>query len=150
MNTREIRRYRKALRQFQRLAGTQFKSCSCSVTLAQCLVLLDIDERGQMTMGQLAANLKLDHSTLSRTVDGMVRKKLLSRLRDDSDRRLVWIRLTAVGEAVCQDIHGVNDDYCMQVFEHIPASERSAVIKGFETLIRAYLDYETAQASVEA
>jgi DNA-binding MarR family transcriptional regulator len=105
-------------------------------------VLLDIDEHGQLTMGQLASNLKLDHSTLSRTVDGLVRKKLLARLRDDSDRRLVWIRLTDDGVSVCQEIHEGNDAYCQQVFETIPPSERDSVIRHFEILVQAYTDYE--------
>lgn len=138
----EIRSFRRALRQFQRLAGAQLKCCSCGVTLPQCLVLLDIDEHGRLTMGQLASNLRLDHSTLSRTVDGLVRKKLLSRLSDDNDRRLVWIRLTKAGVSACQDIHEENDEYCRQVFKHIPSTERGAVIRSFEVLIKAYLHHE--------
>jgi DNA-binding MarR family transcriptional regulator len=142
MMTRETRRYRKALRQFERLIGAQLKSCCCGVTLAQCLVLLDIDESGQLTMGQLASHLRLDHSTLSRTVDGLVQKKLLARQQDDNDRRMVWIRLTADGVSRCREIHRVNDAYCSGVFESIPRSDRGAVIRNFEILVQAYLDYE--------
>jgi DNA-binding MarR family transcriptional regulator len=141
MNTREIRRFRKALRQFQRLAGAQFKSCSCSVTLAQCLVLLEIDEHEPLTMGELAAKLKLDHSTLSRTVDGLVRKKLLQRLEDEHDRRKVRIRLTGEGRSLCREIHEGNDEYCRQVFARIQPSDWSAVIRHFEILVQAYLDF---------
>jgi len=144
MENTDIRRYRRALRQFQSLAGTQMRLCSCSVSLAQCLVLLQIDEQGHSTMGQLASALRLDHSTLSRTVDGLVRKKLLARLRDESDGRLVWIRLTRAGAATCEEIHRNNDAYCLRVFENIPASERGAVIRYFELLVQAYLDHEQA------
>ena len=140
----EVRRYRKALRQFQRLAGVQMRNCGCGVTLTQCLVLLDIDEHGHLTMGQLASILKLDHSTLSRTVDSLVKNKLVARLRDESDRRLVWIRLTEQGISLCEKIHQGNDEYCLQVFETIPATERATVIRHFETLIQAYLDYEVS------
>jgi DNA-binding MarR family transcriptional regulator len=140
--TREIRRYRKALRQFERLIGAQLKNCCSSVTLAQCLVLLDIDESGQLTMGQLASHLRLDHSTLSRTVDGLVQKELVTRLQDDSDRRRVWIQLTADGVSHCREIHRSNDAYCSRVLESIPLSDRGAVIRNFETLVQAYLDCE--------
>jgi DNA-binding MarR family transcriptional regulator len=144
METSEIRIYRRTLRQFERLLGVQLGSICCGVTLAQCLVLLEIDEHGHLTMGQLALNLKLDQSTLSRTVEGLVRKKLVARLRDDSDRRLVWVRLTEDGASTCEEIHKGNDKHCLQVFKNIPPSERAAVIRNFETLVQAYLDYETS------
>ena len=142
METTEIRRYRRTLRQFQRLASAQLKDCCCGVTLAQCLVLTGVEEHGHLTMGQLASALRLEFSALSRTVDGLVKKKLLARLRDDSDRRLVWIRLTEAGYSTCQEIHKVNDEHCQQVFEHIPESERAEIIRSFEVLIQAYLDHE--------
>ena len=142
MDTLEIRKFRRSLRQFQRLAGAQNRSCCCGVTLAQCLVLLDIDEHGHLTMRQLASNLKLDQSTLSRTVDGLVNKKLVARLRDESDRRLVWIRLTEEGVRVCDEIHKGNDEYCLQVLDKIPAPERGVVVRNFEALVQAYLDHE--------
>lgn len=129
------------MRQFQRLAGAQLKICSCSVTLAQCLVLLEIDEYEPLTMGELAAKLRLDHSTLSRTVDGLVRKKLLRRSEDEHDRRKVLIRLTGAGRSLCGEIHAGNDEYCRQVFARIRASDRSAVIRHFEILVQAYLDF---------
>jgi DNA-binding MarR family transcriptional regulator len=138
----QIRSYRRALRQFQRLVGVQMKSCSCSVSLPQCLILLELDEHGQMTMSQLAAALRLDHSTLSRTVDGLVRNKLIARLRDESDRRLVWVRLTDHGARTCADIHLNNDAYCASVFDNIPLAERVNVLEAFESLVQAYLMHE--------
>jgi DNA-binding MarR family transcriptional regulator len=142
MTNQQIRDYRRMLRQFQRLAGAQMKSCSCSVSLPQCLILLELDEHGQMTMSQLATALRLDHSTLSRTVEGLVRKKLIARLRDEGDRRLVWVRLTDHGAATCADIHRNNDAYCASVFENIPPSERTSVLRAFDSLVRAYLEHE--------
>lgn len=146
MTDQQIRDYRRALRQFQRLVGAQMKSCSCSVSLPQCLILLELDEHGQMTMSQLAAALRLDHSTLSRTVEGLVRSKLIARLRDESDRRLVWVRLTDHGARTCTDIHRNNDDYCASVLDNLPPSERTSILQAFESLVRAYLEHEQADA----
>jgi DNA-binding MarR family transcriptional regulator len=142
MMDQEIRDYRRALRQFQRLVGAQMKSCSCSVSLPQCLILLELDEHGQMTMSQLAAALRLDHSTLSRTIEGLVRSKLVARLRDESDRRLVWVRLTDHGAATCAEIHRQNDAYCASVLDNIPPSKRTNVLQAFETLVHAYIEHE--------
>ena len=149
LKTREIRQYRRALRQFQRLNGAQLKNGCCGVTLAQCLILLDINEHHRLTMGQLASNLRLDQSTLSRTVEGLVRKKLLIRLTDKRDRRVVWIGLTKQGASTCQEIHESNDKNCLQVFKRIPAKDRGEVIRYFEILVQAYLDNETAAEQKE-
>jgi DNA-binding MarR family transcriptional regulator len=68
----------------------------------------------------------------------------VTQLRDDSDRRLVWIRLTENGVSICEEIHEGNDEYSLQVFENIPPSERAAVIRNFEALVQAYLDHEAS------
>lgn len=150
MRGRDIRKYRRALRKFERVVGVQLKHCSCSVTLPQCLVLLDIDECGQVTMGQLASHLRLDQTTLSRTVDGLVKKELVARLRDDSDRRVVRIQLTAAGDSLCQEINTVNDDYCRRVFERIQPSERDTVVHSFEILVKAYLEHESESDAAQS
>ncbi len=148
MHTRQIRSYRRILRRFERVTSSQLKSCCSGVTLAQCLVLLEVDEGGRLTMGQLATHLRLDNSTLSRTVDGLVAKGLLGRERGDSDRRIVWIDLTPEGATVCRSIHEENDAHSRRVFDKIPASRRDAVIRDFEILVEAYLDCE-AEANSE-
>jgi DNA-binding MarR family transcriptional regulator len=146
VNTREIRQFRRALRTFERINNLQLKHCCSGVTLAQCLVLLEIEETARQTLGQLASRLRLDNSTLSRTVDGLVQKRLVERLQDDKDRRAIRLQLTSKGEAVCRSIHSDNDAYCRRVFGRIPSSQRRTVIRHFEILVQAYLDNEAASA----
>jgi DNA-binding MarR family transcriptional regulator len=142
MTISEIRRFRRSLRQFERLNQTQLKSCCARVTLAQCLVLLEIDESGDLTMSQLASRLRLDNSTLSRTIEGLVQRQLVARSREDLDRRVVRLRLTGEGHAVCRSIHEEHDGYYIRVFEKMPESRHAAIIKNFETLVQALLDCE--------
>jgi DNA-binding MarR family transcriptional regulator len=147
MTIPEIRRFRRILRRFERVTHSQLKNCCAHVTLAQCLVLLEIDEGGQLTMSQLASQLRLDNSTLSRTIEGLVRRQLVERLREDLDRRVVRIRLTSEGLSVCRSIHEENDGHYIRIFEKIPESRRGTVIKNFETLVQAFLDYEVDEVS---
>jgi DNA-binding MarR family transcriptional regulator len=142
MNIKEIRRFRRILRKFERLTNAQIKNCCSGVTLAQCVVLLEVEEQGTPTMGQLATQLRLDNSTLSRTVEGLVGNGFVERLRDDRDRRVVCIRLTTQGEALCRSIHAENDTHCRLAFEKIAPSKRGTVIRNFEILVQACLDYE--------
>jgi DNA-binding MarR family transcriptional regulator len=147
MNVSDIRRFRRHLRQFERVTHAQLRSCCAEVTLAQCLVLLEIDENGQLTMSQLASRLRLDNSTLSRTIEGLVKRQLVERLREDQDRRVVRIQLTTEGNAVCRSIHEENDSHYIRVFEKIPASRHGTVLKSFETLVEAFLDCEVEALS---
>ena len=135
------------MRRFERVTNLQQKGCCGGVTLAQCLVLLEIDEHERLTVGSLASRLRLDDSTLSRTIDGLVRKELLERRRDEGDRRMVWIGLTAKGKTICRSIHRENDAHCRRVFQKIPPSRREAVLRDFELLVDAFLDCEREEPS---
>lgn len=142
MDTIQIRRFRRTLRQFERLNAQQLKNCCTEVTFAQCLVLLEVDEAGQPSMGGLAATLRLDNSTLSRSIEGLVRKGMVERHRNDTDRRTVRIALTATGKKVCRAIHRDNDACVLRLFDNIPQSRHKTVIRNFETLVEAFLDWE--------
>ena len=143
MDTSQIRDFRRFLRHFTRVTNAQLRNCCTEVTLAQCLVLLEVDEQERLTVGQLAGRLRLDDSTLSRTIDALVRKGLLDRTRDDGDRRVVWICLTQQGTAACNAIHEENDAICRGVFDKIPTSKRDAVVRNFKVLVQALLDSES-------
>ncbi len=143
MDTSQIRHFRRILRHFTRVTNGQLQRCCGEVTLAQCLVLLEVDEQERLTIGQLASRLRLDDSTLSRTIGGLVRKGHLDRTRDDRDRRVVWIRLTREGAAACRAIHVRNDAIYRDIFAKIPSSKRDAVVRHFEVLVQAFLDSES-------
>lgn len=147
MKTRDIRQFRRVLRRFTRLINSQLKTCCRTVTLAQCLVLMEVEEIRTPTMGQLASALRLDNSTLSRTVDGLVERGLIERVRGDADRRVVKIRLTRPGKAVCRSIHADNDASCRRVFGQIPPSQHDRVVRSFEVLVDAFLACEDQERS---
>lgn len=146
IDTEKIRDFRRVLRQFTRVNQAQLRQCCTEVTLAQCLVLLEVDDQERLTVGQLASRLRLDGSTLSRTVDGLVRRGLLDRRRDEEDRRVVWMCLTPDGAATCEGLHEQNDGVVRDVLDRVPASRRDAVVRSFKVLVQAFLDAERESA----
>lgn len=142
MNLKDVRRFRRNMRSFERVSDARVTDCCAKVSLAQCVVLMEVDENGRLTMGQLAARLRLDNSTLSRTIDTLVKRGLVEREREERDRRVVQIQLTDHGRAACRDIHRENDEHCRRVFERIPVSRRASVIRSFELMVQAFLDHE--------
>ncbi len=137
MEIKKIRHFRKILRSFERLTSIQLKSCCSGVSLAQCHVLLEIEELGEATTGQLAQRLGLDKSTLSRTIEGLVSIGLLERLMNPSDRRFTPLALTNQGKAICDAINREADDYYGRVFKSIPQGKHEALNRDLSLLVQA-------------
>jgi DNA-binding MarR family transcriptional regulator len=137
MNTLNVRSFRKILREFERLSTLQDNSCSQGITLAQCHVILEIEELGQASVGQLAINLGLDKSTLSRTIDALVTQGDVERREDMKDRRYTVITLTEKGQSVCDGINAANDRYYQHVFEQMPAEHQTWFMKTFQQFVSA-------------
>lgn len=144
METQRIRDFRRILRKFEVLVNNQLKDNSCcrGVSFAQCHVLLEIEEQGQTTTGELAQRLSQDKSTLSRTVDGLVNIGLVERRPHPSDRRFTLLTLTKQGKETCKAINRLNDDYYGKVFGRITEKKQEAIIKNFALLVQAFIEYE--------
>lgn len=143
MHKKNIRDFRKVLRIFERLMTYQIKCCCGGVTLAQCHALMEIESLGgQAATVQLAQNLNLDKSTLSRTIDGLVNIGLVERLPNTNDRRFLMISLTKQGKATCNTINSINDEYYLGVFQKIPKKNQNVVIDHFALLTHAFQEYE--------
>lgn len=147
MEIKEIRLFCKAVRQLQRDLGWQWKSdaACCGVTTAQCHALLEVADKGEVSLAGLAESLGLDRSTLSRTVDGMVEEALLERRTNPGDRRYITITLAERGRAVCKEINSTFDAYFHTVFEFIPPAQRRQVLKSFVLMADAVRQAAGAQ-----
>jgi DNA-binding MarR family transcriptional regulator len=139
MKRSEIRKFREALRRFERLVAGQLKGSSgCSgVTLAQCHTLLALEAKGHATLNELTQSLSLDKSTLSRTVDGLVNSGLAKRVASDQDRRSIHLSLTLQGRRTCNRINAENDRLFSRVFQRIQPVSRHEVAQAFQELVDA-------------
>jgi DNA-binding MarR family transcriptional regulator len=70
------------------------------VTVPKWRVLAALHARPAVTMNQLAELTTIDRTTLTRTLDQMVRGRLVERRADPYDRRSVRLRLAARGEEI--------------------------------------------------
>ena len=67
------------------------------LTITQHYVLDVLIQRGALTLTALAADIRLDKSTLSRVVDGLERKQAAKRLANPADGRSTLIEVTRSG-----------------------------------------------------
>lgn len=131
----KLEAFRRDLRVLEREIARQLEgqtSC-CGVTLAQCHALLEL-AYGEVSLGGLAAALDLDISTLSRTVEGLVKAGLVERSADPSDRRAVRLTLTGAGRERVATINEMcNRDYA-RVLGELKEADRRTVVRAVRVL----------------
>jgi DNA-binding MarR family transcriptional regulator len=99
----------------------------CGVTLPQCHLLLEVEEKGETGVTDLASSLELDKSTLSRAVDGLWRAGRVSRESDPENRRRQVVSLTRKGREKTLSINTRCDDFYARLFRGIPLEKRASV-----------------------
>ena len=104
---------------------------------AQCHLLLEVAFKGEGSVGDFAAALEVDPSTLSRTADGLVKAGLLSRVDDPSNRRRQILALTMTGREKAEAIDGLCDPYYGKLLAGLPAEKLSAVMETVPILAEA-------------
>jgi DNA-binding MarR family transcriptional regulator len=136
MDESVIQQFRKNLRKLEKKLAIQLKEDSfcCGVTIAQCHTLLAIEAKEVTTVTELATELELDKSTLSRTIDSLVTIGLINRETDKGNRRSQQITLTSQGKKVTAGINGQWNLYFSSLFAHIPESRHQSVIESIAIL----------------
>ncbi|MGQ9533110.1 MAG: MarR family winged helix-turn-helix transcriptional regulator [Desulfotomaculales bacterium] len=109
----------------------------CGVTLSQCHVLLEVARAGTASLGDAAASLGLDLSTVSRVADGLVRRGLLRRDTDPRDRRRCLLCPTEAGRELVARIEGGMNAYVERILYLIPPDRRGTALEGLGLLVEA-------------
>jgi DNA-binding MarR family transcriptional regulator len=105
------------------------------VTLSQCVTLELLHQEGRKPVQEIAL---LDASTVTRTLDVLVRDGLIRRARDErGDRRRVFVSLSARGRRLATRLEACGDDYCERILARIPAGSGDAVLHALGVLVAA-------------
>jgi len=133
MDELTIRKFRKILRHFEWGLNTQTTSCGCcGVSLPQCHALMALEEEEGVTLNELAGKLRLDTSTTSRIIDGLVKQKLVERIIPPENRRAVSLTMTEQGRLMNKNIHQTNDRYFGEVLGDLTDKELYEFMIAFE------------------
>jgi DNA-binding MarR family transcriptional regulator len=114
----------------------------CGVTMAQCHALVEIGRAGSISLVDLAKLLDLDNSTMSRTVNNLVNKKLVDRRVDPTNRRYVTIKLTPDGIKSFNEIESKMESYFLQILSAIPDDKHEQVLESLQLLLKAISESE--------
>jgi DNA-binding MarR family transcriptional regulator len=139
MELESIQQFRTTLRKFERdvAVGQKNDDRTGGLSVVQSHTVINLGELGETTIGQMADQMAVDKSTLSRTIENLVKKDLVSRAPDPADRRYLRISLTKKGCEVCKELNRVNNDYIRQVFSRISELDHESVMTYFNMFVNA-------------
>ena len=138
---------REMIRKLERFMGNldESENSCCGITTCQCHALVEIGRSGGVSLEGLSKKLGLDNSTLSRTVNTLVKYAFVKREVNENDRRFVSIKLTEKGKKLFQGIETTMDQYFEKVYEEIPEGKREQVLESFDLVIKAIQKTECCQ-----
>jgi DNA-binding MarR family transcriptional regulator len=131
------------LKQFQDLVAKLYQCCQERMQYQcerfglpdaefRCLQLFG-NER-YLTAKGIAHQLNVVKSRVSKIVDGLIRKKLVQRVKDPEDSRIQLISLTPEGQKRLREINGFSEDLHWQVLNQMAPDQRQAMLTNLDLL----------------
>lgn len=81
------------------------------------------------TLSDLASEIGLTLPSMSKLVDGLVERKLVTRQSNPTDRRCVTLALTSRGDALLQDARAATRAHLADVLSSLSPAERASVVQ---------------------
>lgn len=107
------------------------------LSVSQTYALGTIAREGPLPMADLADDLHLSASTMSRVVEQLVRKELVAREQDARDRRVWRVTVTSAGRSLWRRIDDSLLAIDREVLASVPAAERAGMIRAVRLLAEA-------------
>ncbi len=138
----------RALRRLQQAGEVHAKRLSRygGLTPLQLLILQVLAVENELTASQLARFVSLSPASLSGVLDRLESRGLITRRRDEQDRRRQWLHLEAPGYAALEEAPSLLPGHVQQRFAALPEWERHALLAA---LLRAAELFETPEDEEE-
>lgn len=108
-----------------------------AVTVAQFRALVVLQSRGPQSAQQLAAELSVAASTVTRMCDRLVTKKLIERDAATEDRREVRLMVTAAGVEIVGEVSRRRRRELRKIVSAMPERDRAALVRALDSFNRA-------------
>jgi DNA-binding MarR family transcriptional regulator len=125
-----LRRIIRAVDIHSRKLATQHK-----ITGPQLGCLLAVKENGPITSAKLAQKVYLSPSTIVGIIDRLEEKNLVQRNRNNKDRRLIHICITAAGEQLVAVAPSLLQDTLVSALIELPDEEQISITMALEKLV---------------
>ena len=132
----DVERIERLLRRISHVVYTKGRSIlgDFGITSPQFDALLFLHRDGDMPMGSLCDRMSLACSTVTDLVDRMEKGEYVARERDQSDRRVIKVRILPRGEEMVGKVMVSRIRYLSNILKDLPAEERVKAIAAMEVI----------------
>lgn len=117
-----------------RIEEATLKENNVKLSMTEVHVLEAIKNTEVPTMGEVAKKLRITLGTLTTSINILVRKKMVFRYSDDSDRRRVYLKLTEEALKVLKIHDDFHEDMINSVFKDLKLEEDEVLLKSLENI----------------
>ena len=114
------------------------KLLASGATVAEWVVMREMFDDGETSPGVLAERIGMTRGGVSKLVDRLVSKKLITRRERGDDRCFQSIALTAAGRRLVPQLAALADRNDEEFFHPLLAGERAALIAMMKKLVQAH------------
>jgi DNA-binding MarR family transcriptional regulator len=114
------------------------KLLASGVTVAEWVVMREMFDDEETSPGVLAERIGMTRGGVSKLVDRLVSKKLVTRRERNDDRRFQSIALTAGGRRLTPHLATLADQNDEEFFHRLSVGERAALIATMKKLVEAH------------
>ncbi|MCK5572278.1 MAG: MarR family transcriptional regulator [Bacteroidetes bacterium] len=125
-------------------------AATLGLTVSEFKLLRSLRQEGVVAAGELARRVELSSSRLTRILDGMVEKGLVTREAAQDDRRVIEVSLTEGGKRIQQTL---NEKYVathQDILDLLPPGGGESVVVALEKLGEAMQEWVKLEPEPEA
>ena len=122
----------------------------CRTTNTQCHLLTELGRSGPLPLSELGTRVILEKSWVSRAVDAMVERGLVTKEPNPSDARSWLVTLTAEGARTVKALNRTLDEHANQLLATLNERERAAVENSLLLLLKALREDTAATCCLPA
>ena len=131
------------LEQFQRLVSRLYQCCQermhyqsekFGLPDAELRCLLLFSKERYLTPKGIALQMNVVKSRVTKIIDGMVRRKLIQRVKDPEDSRITLLSLTPKGQDKLNEINDFLESIHLEVLSQMAPEQRKTVLTNLEVL----------------
>lgn len=105
------------------------------ITGSQFFVMKRIERRGRMMVSEMAGDMGVSLSAITALVDRLHKAGFVRRVRDDSDRRVVWLEVTPEGREVLQSCQLTRRRILEKFLGQLPLADVGQLVHIYEKLL---------------
>ncbi|MGB8991903.1 MAG: MarR family transcriptional regulator [Desulfobaccales bacterium] len=118
------------------------------LSVPQFRVLVYLHRHEGASLSDIAEHLGLTLPSMSKMIDGLVARQLVTRQMDPGDRRRVTLAATALGRTAMQSAYKATESRLAERLAALPASERHTILKAMQVLESIFVTGREAKTAI--